>query len=484
MPWSFPARRGGRQRGGSHRRGLLQRALRRSIVLADRAFLRSSGSRRPRPRVCRAPGPARRSHSRAGRRGIHRAPARLPRTRQERGKARARRPVRGVSLGPGDLSRPGEGAGGRRAHVPARAQPRRADRGALPARSARGGPRGGLLLAVLQAKALRFSAQDPGREAGGPRAAQPAHEQRAQAGAAYPRRRDPEGHPRRSALPADRHPPLVQREQRRAGDGDAPGDRVRHAVPAPLRRGRPHRRSGRGPRFLRARHFQGQAAQAVRRSLARALPRAGARGRLPRRGGLAGRAGTRGVGAGGGREMSERNRLLELLTELAYEKRKVVLSSGKESDFYIDTKQASLTAEGHYLVGRLVLAEIRGHFAGAQAVGGMTLGADPIASAVSLTSWLQASPLPAFYVRKEPKGHGTNQWIEGRQGLPSPAQVVVVEDVLTPGASTLKAIERCRSEGLHVLGVVALVDREEGGHEAVEKAGVELRSLFRRSDFP
>jgi orotate phosphoribosyltransferase len=182
--------------------------------------------------------------------------------------------------------------------------------------------------------------------------------------------------------------------------------------------------------------------------------------------------------------MSERNRLLELLTELAYEKRKVVLSSGKESDFYIDTKQASLTAEGHYLVGRLVLAEIRGHFAGAQAVGGMTLGADPIASAVSLTSWLQASPLPAFYVRKEPKGHGTNQWIEGKKGLPSPAQVVVVEDVVTTGASTLKAIERCRSEGLHVLGVVALVDREEGGREAVEKAGVELRSLFRRSDFP
>jgi orotate phosphoribosyltransferase len=182
--------------------------------------------------------------------------------------------------------------------------------------------------------------------------------------------------------------------------------------------------------------------------------------------------------------MSERNRLLELFTELAYEKRKVTLSSGKESDFYIDTKQASLTAEGHYLVGRLVLAEIRAHFAGAQAVGGMTMGADPIASAVSLTSWLQASPLPAFYVRKEPKGHGTNQWVEGKKGLPVPAQVVVVEDVVTTGASTLKAIERCRVEGLHVLGVVALVDREEGGREAVEKAGVDLRSLFRRSDFP
>ena len=182
--------------------------------------------------------------------------------------------------------------------------------------------------------------------------------------------------------------------------------------------------------------------------------------------------------------MSERNRLLELLMELAYERRKVILSSGKESDFYIDTKQATLTAEGHYLVGRLVLSEIRAHFPGAQAVGGMTMGADPIASAVSLTSWLQASPLPAFYVRKEPKGHGTNQWIEGRKGLPSPAQVAVVEDVVTTGGSTLRAIERCRSEGLHVLGVVALVDREEGGRAAVEAAGVPLRSLFLRSDFP
>ena len=182
--------------------------------------------------------------------------------------------------------------------------------------------------------------------------------------------------------------------------------------------------------------------------------------------------------------MSERGRLLELLTQLAYEKRKVVLASGRESDFYIDTKQASLTAEGHYLVGRLVLDEIRSHFSGAQAVGGMTMGADPIASAVSLTSWVQASPMPAFYVRKEPKGHGTGQWIEGKKGLPSPAQVVVVEDVVTTGGTTLKAIERCRSEGLHVLGVVALVDREEGGREAVEAAGVPMRSLFKRSDFP
>ncbi len=181
--------------------------------------------------------------------------------------------------------------------------------------------------------------------------------------------------------------------------------------------------------------------------------------------------------------MSERERLLSLLKRLAYEKRKVVLSSGRESDFYIDTKQATLSAEGHYLVGRLMLAEIRAAYPEAQAVGGMTMGADPLASAVSLTSFLESAPLPAFYVRKEPKGHGTNQWVEGKKGLPQGARVAIVEDVVTTGASTLKAVERCRSEGLLVLGVVALVDREEGGRAAVEAAGVPLRALFGRSEF-
>ncbi len=187
----------------------------------------------------------------------------------------------------------------------------------------------------------------------------------------------------------------------------------------------------------------------------------------------------------GAAELAEdRARLLALLTNLAYEKRKVVLSSGRESDFYLDTKQASLSAEGHYRIGRLVLAELDRHFEGAQAVGGITMGADPIASATSLTSWLQGRALPAFYVRKEPKGHGTNQWVEGKKGLPAGAKVVVVEDVVTTGASTLKAVERCRAEGLEVLGVVALVDREEGGRQAVEAQGLKIVPLFVRSEFP
>jgi len=182
--------------------------------------------------------------------------------------------------------------------------------------------------------------------------------------------------------------------------------------------------------------------------------------------------------------VSERQRLLDLFTRVAYERRKITLRSGKESDFYIDTKQATLTAEGHYLVGRLVLAEVRSLVPDVQAVGGLTMGADPIASAVSLTSFLADRPIPAFYVRKEPKGHGTQQWIEGRKGIPDGARVCVVEDVVTTGGSTLRAVERCREEGLDVRGVVALVDREEGGRAAVEAEGIPLRSLFRRSDFP
>ncbi len=241
-----------------------------------------------------------------------------------------------------------------------------------------------------------------------------------------------------------------------------------------------------GPRVLRPRDQQGQAVQAVRRPAPRAVPRARARPGVPRPDRLARRARARRARARGhgARRVNERARLLELLTRLAYEKRKVVLSSGRESDFYIDTKQATLSAEGHYLVGRLALAEVRALVPDVQAVGGLTMGADPIASAVSLTSFLAGQPVPAFYVRKEPKGHGTNQWVEGRKGLPRGARVCVLEDVVTTGASTLKAVERCRSEELDVRGVVALVDREEGGRAAVEAAGVPLRSLFRRSDFP
>jgi len=181
---------------------------------------------------------------------------------------------------------------------------------------------------------------------------------------------------------------------------------------------------------------------------------------------------------------SDRARLLALLTQLSYEKRKVTLSSGRESDFYIDCKKTALTAEGHVLIGRLLLQAIHAQTPAAAAVGGMTLGADPLASAVSLTSFLEGTPLPAFIVRKEPKGHGTGQWMEGRTLIPDGAEVAVVEDVVTTGGSTLRAIERIEAEGLKVTRAFALVDRLEGGREAVEAKGYALTTLFTRRDFP
>lgn len=185
---------------------------------------------------------------------------------------------------------------------------------------------------------------------------------------------------------------------------------------------------------------------------------------------------------------TDRARLLELLRTLSFERRKVVLASGKESDFYIDCKRTALTAEGHALIGRLLFAEVKKVVPLVRGVGGLTLGADPIASAIALTSFLEheqsgAGTVDSFIVRKEPKGHGTGQWIEGRKTIPDGSRVLVIEDVVTTGGSALKAIERCRDEKLEVVGCLALVDRMEGGREAIEAQGVPLTPLFTRKDF-
>ncbi|MGE5247949.1 MAG: orotate phosphoribosyltransferase [Verrucomicrobiota bacterium] len=177
----------------------------------------------------------------------------------------------------------------------------------------------------------------------------------------------------------------------------------------------------------------------------------------------------------------DRQRLLTMLKEKSYERRQVVLSSGRESDFYIDCRQTTLDAEGAVLTGRLFCAMLESGER-PEAVGGITLGADPIVTAVSITSLLRGWPVPAFIIRKEPKKHGTAQWLEGMKNLRRGMRVAILEDVVTTGASTLRAIERSVLSGLVVCRVLCLVDRNEGGAEAVAAAGYRVEPMFLKED--
>jgi len=178
--------------------------------------------------------------------------------------------------------------------------------------------------------------------------------------------------------------------------------------------------------------------------------------------------------------MTDREKLKAIILELSYEKRLVTLASGRQSDFYFDGKQTTLHSEGGWLVGKLFYEAIK-DVEGVQAVGGITLGADPIATATSIAALQDGRPMHAFIIRKEPKGHGTGQWLEGRKNLPPGTKVIIVEDVVTTGGSSMKAVDRAKEEGLDVLGIVALVDREEGGRENIEAEGYWLRTIFTKS---
>jgi orotate phosphoribosyltransferase len=156
-----------------------------------------------------------------------------------------------------------------------------------------------------------------------------------------------------------------------------------------------------------------------------------------------------------------------------------VLSSGRTSPFYFDCRRTTMLPQAMPLIGRLIFERIRG---AVDAVGGLTMGADPIACAVAYYSHGRHQPIAAFSVRKEAKSHGMQRWVEG--AVRPRARVAVVEDVVTTGESTLRAILRCRDEGLRVERVVALVDREEGGMERIgAEAGAErVSALLRRSE--
>jgi orotate phosphoribosyltransferase len=177
-----------------------------------------------------------------------------------------------------------------------------------------------------------------------------------------------------------------------------------------------------------------------------------------------------------------RQRLKALLLKKSYREGKVKLSSGRESNFYIDGKQTTLDAEGAYLCGRLMYEMICGQSDDIGGVGGMTLGADPLVTAVSIVSYLKNNPLPAFIVRKEPKTHGTENYIEGRENLAEGTSVALLEDVVTTGGTLLKVIERVKAQGFEVGLVATIVDRQEGGSEALEAAGYRLQALFARQE--
>lgn len=174
-----------------------------------------------------------------------------------------------------------------------------------------------------------------------------------------------------------------------------------------------------------------------------------------------------------------RERLVQLLRELSYRRTRVVLASGRESDFYVDGRQTTLNSEGAWLIGNLVHDALEPEVRG---VGGMVVGADPIAAAVAAVSFHRGRPVHAFLVRKEPKQHGTGRTVEGRASLPDGTPVCVVEDTTTTGGSLLKAVDRCEAEGLRVVQCLTIVDREEGAREALAERGLRLDVLVRRHE--
>lgn len=176
----------------------------------------------------------------------------------------------------------------------------------------------------------------------------------------------------------------------------------------------------------------------------------------------------------------EHAELVALLRSRSFRRGQFTLASGRQSAYYVDARPATMSARGLSLVGRLGLAAIRAAGWSPHLVGGLTLGADPVAYAIAAASDRDPPAIDGFTVRKDAKTHGTGRRIEGtfRAG----ALVVVVEDVITTGGSALRAIEAVRDAGGEVLGVLAVVDREEGGREALSAAGHPVTVLVRLAE--
>jgi orotate phosphoribosyltransferase len=172
---------------------------------------------------------------------------------------------------------------------------------------------------------------------------------------------------------------------------------------------------------------------------------------------------------------ADRSALEQLLLERSVRRGEFVLASGQRSSYYIDCRLTTMSAPGQALIGRLGLDAIRATGWRPRSVGGLTMGADPVAYAIAGASAGDPTPIDAFSVRKEAKTHGTGRLIEGN--FEPGDSVVVIEDVITSGGSALKAIEAVRGAGGKVLGVLAVVDREQGGRAKIEAADVPVVAL-------
>jgi orotate phosphoribosyltransferase len=172
--------------------------------------------------------------------------------------------------------------------------------------------------------------------------------------------------------------------------------------------------------------------------------------------------------------MSHRDELLKILLERSFKRGDFTLASGQKSSYYIDGKQTTLDSRGAYLVARIFLAMMADDVP--DAIGGLTLGADPIIGAMLSLAGMEDLELKGIIVRKEAKGHGTARLTEGP--LSKGDRVVIIEDVITTGGSSAKAIEAVRSGGCEVTRVLAVVDREQGGRENLRNIGCRLESIF------
>lgn len=176
-----------------------------------------------------------------------------------------------------------------------------------------------------------------------------------------------------------------------------------------------------------------------------------------------------------------RDRLVRLIHDKAFkynEEPVFKLVSGRMSNYYFNCKTVTLHPEGMYLIGNIVFDMIRD--SGARGIGGLTLGADPIADAVAYTSFVRNSPVEAFVIRKTAKAHGTMQWIEGNMAAGD--KVAIVDDVITTGKSTIEALTKAKDAGLDIVKVIALVDRQEGGRENIEATGHTVEAIITREE--